>query len=197
MYRVPLRYFLLLLAVCVGMIFSAPHSALAQGPTPTADPGMYITVISTEPHINVRMGPSSMIYPVVGTLPTGSTAPALGRSPGGDWVQISFPGAPYDAGWVYAPLVQVSPGVLHVVEPPPTPAQPATATIDPTLQAQYVMIPTATILPTFTPPPALTIPAFTEIPPTESLLPIPAAPLIVGFGIIGAVGFLFSLRRRF
>ncbi|MDO9302076.1 MAG: SH3 domain-containing protein, partial [Anaerolineales bacterium] len=91
--------------------------ALQLTATPAADAGMYITVITDEPQINVRMGPSSSIYPIVGTLPTGSTAPALGRSPGGDWIQIEYAGAPNNAGWVYSPLVQVSPGTLRIVEP--------------------------------------------------------------------------------
>ena len=77
-------------------IFSRPLRpvvlALQLTATPAADAGMYITVITDEPQINVRMGPSSSIYPIVGTLLTGSTAPALGRSPGGDWIQIEYPG---------------------------------------------------------------------------------------------------------
>lgn len=120
---------------------SNPTSVLAQQPTETpVSSGLFITVVTDEPQINVRMGPSSTIYPIVGTLITGSTAPAIGRSQGGDWIQIEFPSAPGGKGWVYSPLVEVSPpGNLQVMEAPPTPVPPATSTIDPTLAAQFVI----------------------------------------------------------
>jgi hypothetical protein len=157
---------------------------------------MFITVITEEPQINVRMGPSSSIYPVVGTLLRGSTAPALGRSPGGDWVQIEYIGAPYDKGWVYSPLVQVSPGTLLVVEPPPTPVPPPTATIDPTLAAQFNIIPTNTRLPTFTPPPSLVVPSFTQAPSAGADQPASRAIIIIALAILGVIGFLLSLVLR-
>ena len=170
--------------------------ALQLTATPAADAGMYITVITDEPQINVRMGPSSSIYPIVGTLPRGSTAPALGRSPGGDWIQIEYAGAPNNAGWVYSPLVQVSPGTLRIVEPPPTPVPPATATIDPTLAAQFNIVPTNTRLPTFTPPPSLTIPSYTNASDTTSSNSVPLAMVIIALVILGSIGFLLSLFLR-
>jgi Bacterial SH3 domain len=158
---------------------------------------MFITVITEEPKINVRMGPSSSIYPVVGSLLRGATAPALGRSPGGDWVQIEFPGAPYDKGWVYSPLVQVSPGTLLVIEPPPTPVQPPTSTIDPTLAAQYpTILPTTTHLPTFTPPAFITVRAYTETSIASSASSsnsVPLAIVIIALAILGVIGFFLSL----
>ena len=186
------------------MIFSASTLtvALAQQPTETpttsaSSTGMYITVITEEPQINVRMGPSSSIYPIVGTLPRGATAPALGRSAGGDWVQIEFPGAPYNKGWVYSPLVQVSPpGILFVVEPPPTPVPPPTATIDPTLAAQFAIIPTSTRLPTFTPPPSLTIQVYTQTPVNSVQDTIPLGAVIVAFVVLGMIGFSLSVIIR-
>ncbi len=174
-------------------------TAHAQEPTPTSasnSNGMYITVISTEPQINVRMGPGSIAYPVVGTLLPGQTAPALGRSPGGDWIQISYPGAPFDAGWVYAALVQVSPGTLNISEPPPTLVPPPTPTIDPTLLAQFSTQTTVTRLPTFTPPPSLSIPAFTDTPSAKNSLPFPMAGAVIFFAIIGLMGLLASFMRR-
>ena len=185
-----------LLIVFGSSLLAAPN-VQAQEPTPTSAleaTGMYITVISTEPQINVRMGPSSIVYPIVGYLLPGQTAPALGRSPGGDWIQISYPGAPYEAGWVYAPLVQVSPGVLRIIEPPPTPVPPATPTIDPALLAQFTYIPTATRLATFTPPPALNLPSYTEIPQQEPAYPIPW--IVIFFGSTGFVGLIFSFLSR-
>lgn len=176
---------------------SSPTGVLAQQPTetPASPTGMYITVITEEPQINVRLGPSSTIYPVVGTLLTGSTAPALGRSQGGDWIQIEFPSAPNGKGWVYSPLVRVSaPGTLQVVESPPTPVPPATSTIDPTLAAQFVIVPTNTRPPTFTPPPSLTVPVFES----KNVAPnsFPWAAVIIAFATLGLLGFLLSLIRR-
>lgn len=164
--------------------------------TPAADGGMYITVITDEPQINIRMGPSSSIYPIVGTLPTGSTVPALGRSSGGDWIQIEYAGAPNNAGWVYSPLVQVSPGTLRIIAPPPTPVPPATATIDPTLAAQFSIAPTTTRLPTFTPPPSLTVPSYINAPDLNSRDAVPLGTVIVALIILGSIGFLLSLFLR-
>ena len=186
--------------ISIGIFFASTSTplVLAQQPTvtPAADTGMSVTVITEEPQINVRMGPSSSTYPIIGTLPTGSTVPALGRSPGGDWIQIEYPGAPNNAGWVYSPLVQVSPGTLRIVEPPPTPVPPATATIDPTLAAQFTIIPTNTRMPTFTPPPPLTIPSFTQASDVNSKNPVSLGMVIVALALLGMVGFLLSLFLR-
>jgi hypothetical protein len=185
--------------IFMGMFFASTSTVvLAQQPTdtPAPDTGMSIKVITDEPQINVRMGPSSSIYPVVGILPTGSTAPALGRSPGGDWIQIEFPSAPNGVGWVYSPLVQVSPGTLRVVEPPPTPVQPATPTIDPTLAAQFIIVPTSTRPVTFTPPPLLTVPSYTQAPAADSGNSVPLATIIIALAILGIIGFLLSLFVR-
>ena len=179
-------------------IFFAPSSSTvnAQQPTETPVTGMYITVITEEPQINVRMGPSSAVYPVVGKLARGATAPALGRSLGGDWIQIEYPGAPNNAGWVYSPLVQVSPGALRIVEPPPTPVPPATATIDPTFAAQFTIVPTHARLPTFTPPPALVVPSYTQAPVVIENAPVPLAVVIIALAVLGVIGFLLSLFLR-
>lgn len=175
--------------------------ALAQQPTDTpftgaSSTGMFITVITEEPQINVRMGPSSSVYPIVGILLRGATAPALGRSQGGDWIQIEFPGAPNNAGWVYSPLVQVSPGTLRISEPPPTPVPPATPTIDLTLAAQFIVIPTSTRLPTFTPPPALSTQAFTQPASASSQNSVPLATIIIALAFLGVIGFIFSIIIR-
>lgn len=187
-----------LLVLIFGLISaSSPELVRAQQPTETPPPGsgLFITVTTTEPQINVRLGPSSTVYPIIGTLLTGATAPALGRSPGGDWIQIEFPSAPGGKGWVYSPLVQVSPpGNLQVVEPPPTPVPPATSTIDPTLAAQFIVQPTSTRLPTFTPPPTLV--AFDLTPSASLQNDIPWASAIAAFAVLGVIGFLLSLIRR-
>ena len=94
----------LLALISLGTLFaSRPSGVLAQQPTetPASQSGVFITVLYDEPQINVRLGPSSTIYPVVGTMVSGQTAPALGRSQGGDWIQIEFPSAPnYFGIWI-------------------------------------------------------------------------------------------------
>lgn len=190
----PLVFFLLTASF---FALTAP-AARAQQPTETPQGGMFITVITDEPQINVRMGPSSTVYPVVGTLLRGAVAPALGRSPGGDWVQIEYSGAPNNVGWVYSPLVQVSPpGVLRIVEPPPTPVPPATATIDPTFAAQFTVIPTQPRLPTFTPPPPLVAPSYTQAPaaaPNSSVSLVMVILALIALGMMGLI--LSSFTRR-
>jgi len=188
-------------------MFSAWSSTVALAQTLTATPtsgilqptGIYITVdAGTEDHANVRLGPGSGIYPVIGELPNGATAPALGRSPGGDWIQIEFAGVENSVGWVYAPLVILSPGALQVVEPPPTPLPPPTATIDPTLAAQFNILPTNTRLPTFTPPPSLVAPVYTLTTLSTDTDSIPMAVIIMSLGSFGIASFVGSLffRRR-
>src|SRR5690349_8074996 len=74
-------------------------------PTVTSTPiGPTITV-TYEDQINVRAGPSSKNYPVIGVLLSGQTAQALGRSISGDWILIRYPGVPGDVGWVFASYV--------------------------------------------------------------------------------------------
>lgn len=184
----------------IGTIFASSTTVvLAQQLTATlpASTDMFITVITDEPQINVRMGPSSTIYPIVGVLLTGSVAPALGRSQGGDWIQIEFAGAPNGKGWVYSPLVQVSPpGTLQVVESPPTPVPPPTATIDPTLAAQFNIMPTNTRLPTFTPPPSLTPLSYTQSPAITTQTSVPMGSVIIAFVILGLIALPLSFIRR-
>ena len=92
--------------------------------TPEAEPR--IKVNADVEAVNVRTGPGTEVYPVIGTLAAGDTAQAVGRSPDGEWVLILYPGAPDGTAWVYASYVQVNQGTLPVidlpeVEVPPTP----------------------------------------------------------------------------
>jgi hypothetical protein len=166
--------------------------------TATVAAGMpYITVTYIEP-INVRTGPSSFDYPVVGSLPVGGMAAAIGRSPAGEWVEIEFTESPRGTAWVYAANVTLSPpnALLPVVEPPPTPAPLETATLNPTFVAAFPNIPTSTHLPTFTPPPPLAIPTYVNNVPVSSGRAITAW-LMVGLGSIGILGIILtSFRRR-
>ena len=154
--------------------------------TPT---GISVTVTYSDP-INVRSGPSTILYPIVAQLNPGDVVPALGISPGREWIQVSYPGG---TGWVYASFVSISGGELRIIEPPPTPTPLITSTIDPTLAAAFIIQPTTTRLPTFTPPPPLEVPQFTDStgPSLGS-----SGIFIVSLGLLGSIGLLVSFLWR-
>ncbi len=164
-------------------------------PTVTGTPiGTFITVTYPE-QINVRSGPSSYWYPAIGVLLWQQTAPALGRSPGGDWIQIEYPGVPGNVGWVYAQLVSISPpnAFLKIVEPPPTPTPATTATINPTQAAAFVTDFTPTRLPTFTAPAPLVVPVYESEPAARTVVPMGL--VIILLTLIGGFGTLISFLR--
>jgi hypothetical protein len=166
-------------------------------PTVTGTPsGVIITVrpSQNDDFINVRSGPSTL-FPAIGVLLVGQTAPALGRSPGGEWIQIEYPGVSGGKGWVFTVLVSVSPGELSVVEPPPTVTPQYTATIDPTLAAQFIVTQQPTRLPTYTEPAPLIIPTYVENMPNQLPGGIPMGMVIVVLGITGILLTLFSFIR--
>lgn len=153
--------------------------------------GITVTVIYTEP-INVRGGPSTVYYPIVGRVSPGDVLPALGVSPGREWVQVAYPDAPGGVGWLYAAYVTVYGGELTVVEPPPTQTPVATATINPTFAAAFLFQPTATRMPTFTPPPPLAVPEFTD---DAALRPagLSTGMIVVSLFVIALLVFAFAL----
>lgn len=161
-------------------------------PTVTSSPSVATIVVTLDQEqINVRAGPNTD-YPIVGVLIAGQRVPALGRTVGGDWVQIVYPGVPGGTAWVYAPLVIVE-GSLPLVEPPPTPTPKTTPTINPTLAAQYLIELPPTRLPTFTPPQPIVYPTFSVPGSVRARFPMGLA--ILGFGVIGLFGALISLLR--
>jgi len=168
---------------------AAAPGALADGP--------YITANTDQIQgVNVRNGPNSYLYGKVGILYPYESAPALGRSPGGEWIQIGCPGAPGGVGWVYtANVTLTSTGFLTVVEPPASPTPLAPPTLDPTLVALFPTQPTPTRLPTFTPPAPVTVPVFTDLerPGTTGGV---LAPIALGLVIAGLVGLLVSFFIR-
>lgn len=201
------KIFFVLLVVVFTIVFFTSRApvvqagSLAQIPTvsiPTVT-GTPIGAIATvrrdvdQEQVNVRAGPSTN-YDVVGVLIVGQEVPALGRSVGGDWVQISYPGVQGGMAWVYSPLVSVT-GSLPIVEPPPTPTPHTTPTIDPTLAAQFIVEVPPTGLPTFTPPPPLIIPTFPVEESQTSGVGVPMGFVIVGLGVVGLFGTLISLLR--
>jgi uncharacterized protein YraI len=158
------------------------------------DPSIFVTVTYSDP-INVRGGPSTVYYPIVGRLLPGDTAVALGTSPGREWVQIAYSGAPGGTGWVYAIYVTVTGGELLVVEAPSTPTPEVTSTIDPTLAAAFNFQPTATRLPTFTPPPPLTVPQFTEAVTPQRSMVAPGI-FVASLVLLGTIGLIASVILR-
>ena len=186
-----------LAVVSVTTIFSASSrtSALAQESTP-GSPDVFVTVTYTE-QINVRDGPSTVLYNIIGNMQPGETAKAVGVSPGRDWVQIEYPSGPGGVAWVHTSLISLSPGTLRVIEPPPTSTPRITQTVDPTLAAAYVYEPTVTRMPTFTPPPPLVVPVFTQSPVIQTKSNLPVGAIVLGLGVPGILGFLFlAIRRR-
>lgn len=164
-------------------------------PTVTSTPfGSMITVrTDQEEYINVRSGPG-IFFPKVGVLLKGQSAPAKGRSAGGDWIFIEYPGIPGGTAWVYSPFVNLTPGGLPIIEPPPTPTPLFTSTIDPTLAAQFIVTSIPTRLATFTPPQPLVIPTY-PLSTGSRLAGIPAGFVIISLIAIGVFLGLFSLAQ--
>jgi hypothetical protein len=165
-------------------------------PTVTGSPqGPVVSVRrdTDQDSINVRSGPSAK-YDIIGVLIVGQTVPAKGRTPGGDWIQIFYPGVQGSSGWVYSPLVNAS-GSIPIVEPPPTPTPRTTPTVDPTLAAQFILEIPPTRLPTFTPPPPLVIPTFEN--QVSQTVPggIPMGIVVIGMAVLGVFGILISFLR--
>jgi len=189
-------YWILLLATLLAVFFGASIRTvvLAQEGTPDSSEA-FITVTNPE-QINVRNGPSTVLYDIIGYMQPGETARALGVSPGRDWVQIEYPAGPGGVAWVYTSLISLSSGNLQIVEPPPTVTPRTTPTIDPTLAAAYIFEPTVTRMPTFTPPPPLEVPEFTALPTGNVRNSVPMGAFVIGSGILGVLGYLISLLRR-
>jgi uncharacterized protein YraI len=190
-----------ILALCLTTI-QAQADRLSQIPTVaiptvTGTPVGAIAIVRTndEGLINVRAGPSSVYFEIVGVLVSGAEVPALGRTPGGDWVEIAYPGVSGGVAWVYVDLVDIK-GTLPIVEPPPTPTPRTTPTIDPTLAAQFLVDIPPTRLPTFTPPGPIVVPTFTEAPLSITPARVPMGLILVVMASIGMFGALISLLGR-
>jgi hypothetical protein len=189
---------LALALIIAGFLSAGERLAVAQTAVPATEtptpggPSPYVTNNYIEP-VNVRAGPSSL-YDALGNLPVGASVQALGVSPHHEWIQIAYQGSADGTGWVYAPFVELSPGYLKVVEPPPTPMPLASATIDPTFAAAFQVSPTLTRLPTFTPPPPLEIPTF-----VASSAPAPgfqAGTTILALALVGGLVLMASFLGR-
>ena len=162
-------------------------------PTVTGTPvGAIAFVLPNEQGFaNVRSGPSTIGYEIVGVLVVGQQVPALGRTSGGDWIKIGYPGVPGGTGWIWSDLVEVR-GNIPVSDPPPTPTPAITPTIDPTLAAQFQIDIQPTRLPTFTPPEPFTIPTYSVEESTMERGGIPMGLVIIGMAVVGLFGILVS-----
>lgn len=166
-------------------------------PTVTSTPSGPIATVrldTDQAQINVRSGPGTF-YEKVGVLLAGQSTPAKGRSVGGDWLLVEYPGIAGGEGWVYAPLVSITPGSLPIIEPPPTPTPLVTPTINPTLAAQFVVTAQPTRLPTFTEAPPLAVPKFTDLPGMGTPKGIPMGLIIIGLGASGIFLGLFAIAQ--
>lgn len=200
-HRVSVVTILVLALIGMGLTFPINRVVQAQQPTgsiPTVtgtEAGPLITVYADLAQVEVYAGPSSFLYPAVGIILAGQSAPALGRAVDQDWIQIFYPGVPGSTAWVYAPYVRISPGArLQIVEAPSTPTPFSTPTIDPTLVAAFIEQETPTRLPTFTPPAELDGPEF-EDPISARPARIPIGLLIFVLGFLGGMGVLLSFLR--
>ena len=158
-------------------------------PTVTGTPaGPYVTVYSDQTFIDIYAGPSNYDYDKIGIMAAGTSAPALGKSQDGNWIEIVYFGVPGGVGWVYAPSVKITIGSLPKLSAPPTPAPQTTPTLNPTFVAAYGLQVVPTRLPTYTPPNPLTLPTFAPIAGGASRVPYGLVILILALiGIFGAV----------
>jgi uncharacterized protein YraI len=206
MKRYHIKVLLTILLVCgsvfIGLVLNVNLWAAAQQPTVaiptvTSSPfGPMVTVNSDQEQINVRAGPGvGDEYPIVGILQKGETVPALGRSPGGDWIQIVYPTVNGGVAWVYAYLVSLSGGELPIVVPPSTPTPRVTPTIDPTLASQLIIDFGPTRMPTYTQPGPVQIPTYTQAPQAGAPGGLPMGFIIIGLAVVGLFGLMISVFR--
>lgn len=165
-------------------------------PTVTGSPltALVIVLDNEQGFANVRSGPGTLGYEIVGVLVEGQQAPALGRTVVGDWILISYPSVPGGVAWVWKDLVEVR-GNAPIVEVPPTNTPRVTPTIDPTLAAQFLVEVPPTRLPTFTAPPPISIPTFLPDFSQTTSGRLPIGFIIIGLAVVGFFGLLISFLR--
>lgn len=176
---------------------SAAQIPTGSIPTITGSPinALVIVLDSEQGFANVRSGPGTLGYEIIGVLVEGQQVPALGRTIVGDWILIAYPGVPGGSGWVFKDLIEVR-GNPPIVEPPPTSTPRVTPTIDPTLAAEYLVDVPPTRLPTFTPADPVSVPTFMPVDGGGSPARIPMGFIIIGLGVVGLFGLLISFLQR-
>lgn len=177
-------------------------SRLEQQPSPniptvtgTATGPIGRTVLDQD-EINVRSGPGTDVFPRIGVLLPGQDVPVLGRSPGGDWLLVYYPGVPGNRGWVYQAFIILPVGTnLPIIEPPSTPTPAVTPTIDATLAARFITEVPPTRLPTYTPAQPISIPTYEAQNSRSVYMDIPMGLPITVLLILGLIGGMISLLR--
>lgn len=190
--------------LAAGFLTRSPNEVKAQIPTgsiPTVTgtpSGIMATVKAGlgEDTVNVRSGPHALYYPKIGVLMVGQTVPALGKSSGGDWILISYPGVPGNQGWVFSKYVELTPGDLPIIQPPASPTPAVTQTINPTLAAQFIVTAAPTRQPTFTQAPPLSVPTFETSGAGQAISGIPMGLVILVLFSIGILMGIFSFIQR-
>lgn len=166
-------------------------------PTVTGtDIGAYIIVNNENDQINIRECPNTTTCTIIGVLLAGQQAPAKGRTEGGMWIEIVYPGVPGGLAWVHSSLVSLQGGSLPVIEPPATPTPLTTSTIDPTLAAQFVVTVQPSRLPTFTYPAPLEVPTYEAVPSSSIPGNLPMGMVILALAALGFFGALLSVLQR-
>jgi len=198
-YRWVIGTVIAIMTMVISFMFSTGTNVLAQQPTgsiPTVTgtpKGVTATIRIgiTEDRINVRSGPN-VLYPEIGVILLGAEVNVIGKSAGGDWLVIEYPGVPGGKGWVWALYMQLSSTAEPpIIESPPSPEPATTITIDPTMAAQFITTPEATRLPTFTQPAPLVVPTY-DITTGQMLGGIPIGLIIVILSVAGVLIGLFS-----
>ena len=175
---------------------ASPQPLQVDTPTPTVTGTPEGPLILVPDQVNVRLCPSTDCD-LVGVLIAGQTASAIGRSPGGDWIQIVYPGVAGNVAWVYSYYVVLESGqsLLPIVEPPPTPTPNITPTIDPTLAAQFNLGESiSTPLPTYTAVAPVVQPTFETL-QADTATGFPPILAILSLLIRGLFGTVISLLR--
>ena len=183
---------LTLFSLPVGQVYAQQPTGSIPTVTGTLE-GPYVTVYANYDQIDVYSGPSMYNYDPIGILSAEEKAPALGYSTDKTWIEIVYVGVLGGKGWVYAPLVSLSPGSLPVIASPPTATPLTTPTLDPTYVAAYGLQIEPTHLPTFTAPPPLSISTFAPDPGTGSKVPFGF--IVLGLALIGVLGAIISFLR--
>jgi len=178
------------------VVNASPNIQIPTGAVPTVTrtstgPLVTVRLDLDRDSINVRGGPGTY-YPIIGLLLVGQQVPAKGRTSGGTWLMVYYPGVPGSVGWVSADLVNIEAGSLPVVEPPPTPTPLVTPTINPTLAAQFIITEVPTRLPTYTAPAPLVIPTFQDEIGGNLPANIPMGLVIISIMIFGVLLLIFS-----
>lgn len=191
--------FLCLLGLPVWRVQADGFAQVPTGSLPTVTGtsvlAMALVLDNDQGQATVRSGPNTVGYAAIGILTPGQQVPVLGVSPGGEWYQIAYPGAPDGVGWVWSVLVRVDRTNLPTVIPPPSATPRITTTINPTLAARFLVEAPPTRPPTFTPPAPVSAPTFPPDTGRAAAGRVPVGFIIVGMAVVGLFGTLISFLR--